>query len=134
MPARDDILVVAGEWLLKAENDLRTAEHTLTLNIACPTDTVCFHAQQCVEKSLKVLLVLAGQDFPKTHDLEQLFAMLPAGVTVALSDEDLARLTDYATAARYPGWGPIPLEEAHAAVRIARLTWDTVQSTLPSSG
>ncbi len=37
-----------------------------------PTDTVCFHAQQCVEKYLKAVLVSEAIDFPKTHDLEEL--------------------------------------------------------------
>jgi HEPN domain-containing protein len=42
------------QWIEKAEHDLRNAEHTLTLRDEdCPFDTVCFHAQQCVEKYLK---------------------------------------------------------------------------------
>ncbi|HEX9668755.1 MAG TPA: HEPN domain-containing protein, partial [Thermoanaerobaculia bacterium] len=60
---------VAREWILKAENDLKTAVHVLKLGEHCPTDSVCFHAQQCVEKYVKAVLILAGTDFPKTHDL-----------------------------------------------------------------
>jgi HEPN domain-containing protein len=41
------------ERIGKAENDLKTAAQTLKLGTDCPTDTVCFHAQQCVEKCLK---------------------------------------------------------------------------------
>lgn len=44
-------------WVAKAEHDLRNAEYVLTLTEACPTDTVCFHSQQCAEKYLKALLV-----------------------------------------------------------------------------
>jgi HEPN domain-containing protein len=40
---------VVREWVDKAQNDLTTAEHTLGLGERTPTDTVCFHAQQCVE-------------------------------------------------------------------------------------
>ena len=43
-------------WVKKAESDLKTAEHTLTLKERCPFDTVCFHAQQCAEKYFKALL------------------------------------------------------------------------------
>lgn len=50
------------QWVEKAESDLRNAEHTLELD--CPLDTVCFHAQQCAEKYLKALLVSWGADFP----------------------------------------------------------------------
>jgi HEPN domain len=35
-------------------------------------DVVGFHAQQAVEKSLKVVLVLADVDFPRSHDLREL--------------------------------------------------------------
>jgi HEPN domain-containing protein len=34
------------QWIQKAENDLRNAEHTIKMNPeVCPYDTVCFHAQ-----------------------------------------------------------------------------------------
>ena len=35
-------------------------------------DVVGFHAQQAVEKALKVSLVLADVDFPRSHDLREL--------------------------------------------------------------
>ena len=46
MPAPSALVAVLREWLQKAENDLVTAAHTLKLGKDCPTDTVCFHAQQ----------------------------------------------------------------------------------------
>ena len=70
MPENDKVITVVHEWVIKAENDLRAASHILKLGEECPTDTVCFHAQQCVEKYLKAFLVLEGIDFPKTHDIE----------------------------------------------------------------
>ncbi len=72
MPEHENMLRVVREWVIKAENDLKTAEHVLKLESECPTDTVCFHAQQTVEKYIKSLLVLRGIDFPKTHDIEDL--------------------------------------------------------------
>ena len=41
MPEREDVLTVVREWVLKAENDLKNAAHTLLLGKECPTDTVC---------------------------------------------------------------------------------------------
>jgi HEPN domain-containing protein len=64
MPENDKTAIVAREWTTKAENDLKTAAHTLKLGSKCPTDTVCFHAQQCVEKYLKAFLVVMGIEFP----------------------------------------------------------------------
>src|SRR6266478_6775118 len=77
MPAPDPVIAVVREWLVKAENDLLNATHTLTLGANCPTDTVCFHAQQCVEKYIKALLVFRAISFPKTHDIDKLRSLLP---------------------------------------------------------
>jgi HEPN domain-containing protein len=60
MPENDKTAVVAREWATKADNDLKTAAHTLKLGDKCPTDTVCFHAQQCVEKYLNAFLACTG--------------------------------------------------------------------------
>jgi hypothetical protein len=46
MPAPDPVIAVIREWLAKADNDLKTAAHTLALGKEAPTDTVCFHCQQ----------------------------------------------------------------------------------------
>ena len=57
MSGRPDRLVEANQWAEKADHDLRNAEHTLLIEDDCPFDTVCFHAQQCVEKYLKAALI-----------------------------------------------------------------------------
>jgi HEPN domain-containing protein len=131
MPDREQLITVCVEWLAKAENDLITAAHTLKLGEACPTDTVCYHAQQCIEKYLKALLVLAGKDFPKTHDLETLMALIPAESRPELSSEEQARLTEYAVGARYPGWEQISLAAARRAVAVARRVRKEVRRVLP---
>jgi hypothetical protein len=42
-----------------------------------------FHAQQAVEKALKVALVMADMDFPRTHDLRALVDIaVDSGVAV----------------------------------------------------
>jgi HEPN domain-containing protein len=121
MPDNDKILIVVHEWSTKADNDLKNAAHTLKLGRDCPTDTVCFHAQQCVEKYLKAFLVLTAIPFPKTHDIETLLSLLPKGVRIPLSPSQQRRLRDYATVMRYPGpYEAIPLSEAKEAVKLAR--------------
>jgi hypothetical protein len=47
------VLEVVAQWVLKAESDLKTAALLLRVRRDCPTDIVCFHVQQCVEKYLK---------------------------------------------------------------------------------
>ena len=133
MPETDETLVVVREWVEKAENDLKNAAHTLELGDDAPTDTICFHAQQCVEKYLKALLVTMGTDFPKTHEISVIIALLPEGSRPDLAAEDQDRLTDYATVTRYPGgYAPIPLAEAKRAVEIARRVRGEVRKLLPN--
>ncbi len=132
MPAPERVVAVVGEWVTKAENDLKNAAHTLKLEEDCPTDTVCFHAQQCAEKYLKAFLVSVGVDFPRNHDIETLVALLPTGIEVGLAASEQRRLTTYATVSRYPGdYEPISLAEARQAVRIARRVRRALRRHLP---
>ena len=96
-------IAIAREWTIKAENDFKAASHTLKISRGCPTDIVCFHAQQCVEKYLKAFLVIKNIDFPRTHDIEYLVSLLPENIWLRLSIEEQRRLTAYATVTRYPG-------------------------------
>jgi HEPN domain-containing protein len=128
----DELLSVVRQWVQKAENDLKNATYTLRMGKNCPTDTVCFHAQQCAEKYLKALLVLRGLDFPRTTDLSQLIALLPVQSRPTLTPEEQERLTDYATVTRYPGdYEPISLTETRRALRIARQIRSAIRKRLP---
>ena len=60
-----------NEWKQKAENDLRTAEIVLSSEEP-PTDTICFHAQQCAEKYLKSYLTLKDITIEKTMTSQEL--------------------------------------------------------------
>lgn len=132
MPEHDRVIAVAGEWVGKAENDLKNAAYTLQMGKECPTDTVCFHAQQCVEKYLKALLVLKGIDFPKTHDVSRIVALLTSSLSIDLTPEEQGRLTSYATVTRYLGeYEAISLAEARKAVRIARRVRKEIRPYLP---
>ncbi len=127
---RDEII---RQWIAKAENDLKNAEWTLTMQEGCPLDTVCFHAQQCVEKFLKAWLVLRGIDFPKSHDLTELTALLPEVDCFPISIDDCVELTDYATVTRYPGeWETIERPAAERAVELARKVKKEVRRILPA--
>lgn len=106
MPAHSPIVDVIREWIAKAENDLKNAVHTLTMGQDCPTNTVGFHVQQCVEKYLKAPLVSEVIPFPKTHNIRALMLLIPTRVHVNLDVGSQDRLTEYATVSRYPEAGP----------------------------
>lgn len=63
-----------------------------------------FHAQQCIEKLLKALLISQGHTPPRTHDLVFLSHQLDSGTREeSWLTEDLRFLTRAAVAFRYPG-------------------------------
>ena len=66
---------VVRAWFQKAENDLKNIRNNLASDDV-PTDTVCFHAQQAIEKYLKGCLIFFEQDITKTHDLVKLLSEL----------------------------------------------------------
>jgi HEPN domain-containing protein len=105
-------------WLRFAESDLALAETTGDERVLY--ETLCFHAQQAVEKSIKAVLVLNGVAFPKTHSLELLVDLLPPNmerIEVLLASR---ALSSYATVLRYPGPAePATEEEYRDALRLA---------------
>jgi HEPN domain-containing protein len=91
---------LARGWLKKSKNDLEAAQLLLREN--GPTDTICFHCQQSVEKALKSILALRGEQIPKTHDLEEIQEIiLKAEQIDSLAKFDLEELTDYGVDVRY---------------------------------
>lgn len=122
-----DEIAMARRWVEKARNDLLDADNNLSSrNI--PTDMVCFHCQQAVEKLLKAALIACGISPPRTHVLTMLADMLSVSVpSVRSLDDALAILTPYAVAVRYPiEENQTPsLEDAHEARRCAEevLAW-----------
>ncbi len=132
MRENSGVFIVAGEWIAKAENDLKTSSYLLKMSKDCPMDAVCFHAQQCVEKYLKAFFVIKSIDFPKTHDIEHLVSILPESIWLKLSIEEQRRLTDYATVTRYPGdYEPIQLPEAKRSLTLARRVRKEIRILLP---
>ena len=92
------------EWVTKAEGDYATAGRELRAS-ECPNyDAACFHAQQCIEKPMKGVLIYLGVLPPKTHDLVMLDRLLaPACRAWSWPVEELRFLTYASIAFRYPG-------------------------------
>jgi hypothetical protein len=67
MREADELNALLSQWVEKAEGDLRNAAHTLKLGRRCPTETVAFHAQQCVEKYIKAALLSRGVKSGKSN-------------------------------------------------------------------
>lgn len=69
---------------------------------------------------LKALLIFHRIDFPKIHDLTELYALLPKDLRLPIDPRFLDRLNPYAIEGRYPGvWEPVERDDALRAVEAA---------------
>ena len=121
-------------WLRFAEEDLWEAERLVALPDMVPRHP-SWLAQQAAEKALKAVLVCEQIAFPRTHNLNALINLVPAGWAVKDVEADLERLTEYAVESRYPADMPdITADEAALAVEhagmLARAVRDDLQDRL----
>ena len=88
-------------WLFRANEDIAVITNLVDSGTEYYTSTICFHAQQAVEKFLKAFLVFHDIDFPKTHDLD--FLLLECQkIDKEAFEIDLKSLTDFGVSTRYP--------------------------------
>ena len=83
-----------------------------------------FHVQQAVEKALKAWLCVLGVPFPRTHDLDELGALLEeTGQRLPAFVPDLLEFTDFAVAFRYEAFPDMEgdIDRRDCADKIARL-------------
>jgi len=120
-----------GEWLVKAQNDLRTAH--LAIEATPPVlDTGCFHCQQTVEKSLKGFLCFRGVTFPRGHALGLIFDLCEREDSSFAQIRDACEgLTRFAVQDRYPHGRPISLAKAHSALAADEQAFGFVLQRLP---
>lgn len=116
--------------LKKAANDLVAARATLATGEAL--DTVCFHAQQAVEKSLKAILALWDLEYPWRHDLAELLELVkPLVPGIVAFEEQIIVLTPFAVEICYSEefWPSIAeaTEALQTASDIYRLVHGTVE-------
>jgi len=107
----------ADELLRLAEADLDSAKKLLAAKAR--TENACFFAEQCVEKSIKVVLIKQQIPFGYLHDLGYLLGKLPAEKWPP-DGKKIMGLELYAAQRRYEE-GPYPAteEEAEESIQIA---------------
>lgn len=88
-------------WVFRANEDIAVIENLFKSEPELFASSICYHAQQAVEKFLKAYLVFQNIDFPKTHDLD--FLLLECKkIDNKVFDIDLGSLTDFGISVRYP--------------------------------
>ena len=122
MTGSADPASLAEAWIAKAAGDLAAAKTLLQASV--PQWTAAFHAQQCVEKCLKAVLVALDRPFPMSHDIRGLVLLLPADLELVIDRRIAAELSESAvkSAIDQP-----PSFTANDSGR-SRLPWQTLQS------
>ncbi len=132
MSVPPDQIQLVRQWIEKAESDYRNFKNTLKMGEDCPCDTVCFHAQQCIEKYLKTRLVYLSIDFPKSHDIAEIVKLFPPGFSFPLTLNEQEKMTSYAWMGRYPGtWEPITRQQAEEAAALAVKVRTSIRASFP---
>jgi HEPN domain-containing protein len=123
------------EWLIKADNDARSAK-ALSLLTPPILDTAGYHCQQAAEKALKGLMLFHHLPLTKTHNLTLLvgnISVVEPHIMVWLPAAQY--LTPFATLFRYPAGGgnndPTPAEFSQALSAATDII-AFVHSVLPS--
>lgn len=112
----------ARQWLRFAKEDLAAARAFLERADIAPR-VPCFLAQQAAEKAIKSRLIQRAVPFPRVHDLEQLWHLLPDDLQQRIDFDPLAELSTWVIEGRYPGDLPeaSPAQAKQAVAAAARI-------------
>lgn len=113
-------LITVRQWFKKAESDFKTIKNNFK-DEEPPTDAICFHVQQAIEKYLKGTLIYFGDHITKTHDLVSLLTSIADKIPELKElEDDLDEISRYGVEVRYPDVIYDPsIEEANKAYAIA---------------
>ena len=116
-------------WLRFARDDLHMAELALKDGLH---NQVCFHAQQCAEKSLKAWLVHNDESVPRTHRMADLLTLVSADFLDEALEDRLLLLDRFYIPTRYPdalpGSLPDGLPEEKDALEALEVAKDILRS------
>ena len=120
-----------ADWLRHAHSDLALAQSSVHPDVLY--ETLCFHAQQAAEKSLKAVLIARGIVPPRSHNIRTLLDLLEDNILIPDALAEVAVLTDYAVMSRYPAWSePVGVEDWREAVRLAEYAMMWAEEQLKS--
>jgi len=119
-----------NNWVYRAREDISVMDNLAKAGIEFYTSTICFHAQQAVEKYLKAFLIYHDVDFPRTHDVD--FLLLECmKIDKNNFDFDFKSLTEFGVSVRYPDDFYVPgVNETREYQNIAQEVAKTVEKLI----
>jgi HEPN domain-containing protein len=119
-----------ANWLRFARDDFETAEYLLGMQPR-KIEIICYHCQQCAEKSLKAVFALFDEEIPRSHDFRTLLKTCECHFPSVNSLIDiLPKLQPYAVAVRYPYEIQIAAGDEERAIENARLVISTIETAI----
>ena len=89
------------DWLRYAVSDLNAAKTSAVDQVM--NNTLCYLAQQAIEKALKAVILYHRIEIIKTHVIADLIDVLPNDVVLPEFLTEAKAMTKYAIVTRYPG-------------------------------
>jgi len=120
------------DWRILAERDMTVADHLANTMIPVPTEIIAFHCQQAVEKYLKGVLTVFGEEPPYIHDLDDLCSLAEKHRSSFVSIASLCTIiTQFSSQPRYDRG--IDLSEADMRLVLAhtKTIRDFLQKEIP---
>ena len=87
------------KWLQYAEGDLKMATYAETID---DINNMRFHIQQCIEKSLKAVLIYENREVPHTHNLLEIYGAISSDWSMKSVPCDLKRISTWIIISRHP--------------------------------
>ena len=120
------------EWRLLAERDMAVADYLAANMRPVPTEIIAFHCQQAVEKYLKGVLVIFGEEPPYIHDLDILCSLVikhrPSLVSIS---SPCAVINYFSVQPRYNLGMSLPEEDMRLILQHAKTIRDFLQKEIP---
>ncbi len=116
---------LAEEWSKYAYKDLSTIEKILEDENL--TNITAFHAQQCIEKSFKALILLKTTEIPKIHNLLKLYGTVRNHTKLTFDMKTLELINETYTDTRYPSeLGLLP--EGMPSLKMVKKFYETAKA------
>lgn len=110
--------LLQDEWLIKAKNDLGSAE--ILIKGSEYFDIIVYQCHQSIEKLLKWFLIKHNRAFPFIHDLVSLFKLCEEIQVYPELRKPITEIQSLLPRTRYPDGDSIEKEEAIQSLSIAR--------------
>jgi len=121
-----------NDWRFLADRDMSVADHLANNMVPIPTEIIAFFCQQAVEKYLKGVLTVLGEEPPYIHDLDRLCKLAEKYRPSLVSISSLCAIINYfSVQPRYDRGVDLSEEDMRLVLAHAKTIRDFLQKEIP---